>query len=581
MIKQINSSPQNHILKVAAYIRVSTENSNQEDSYELQKTYFSNYLTSSPFWVSAGIYTDYGISGTSRERRTGFERLLRHCEEGRIDHIVTKSISRFARNTRDFIKALDTLKSNHVTILFEKEQINTAAIQSDLILTAFSALAQEESRSISVNIQWGIRKHYPKGEARNIPIYGYRYAEGNDAYQTTANGYSFRKIEIVEEEAIIVRRIFTEAANQIPFTAIARHLNYDQIPAPVTPFTQKYRHMAKTPDGILNPGLSEGWTARHISQIIRLERYTGDLLLQKTYKPDYNSPKTIRNKGERNQYYVQDHHPAIVSRQLYQEVQKIRRLNSSRCAAPGARTIYPFSKLLVCNHCGRYYRTRNRSKRPLWYCASTILNNGKNVCTAEKLYEEQLIAACRQAAINRFQIMIPSPQSYTCDCRPLSSGSTPPARTLSFSVSIPSFLNTMIQKLENIQTIDTIEHDRAFLISQITKKEAELTALKTISGNPKDYSEAIQTLAELTGQLHYLEHYWEALESAYPWRKKAIDWMKSLPQNHQGLEAFLYGLAAEYTKAFILSIEICSPQSCRIHWFDDTWSNTEIPSMEN
>lgn len=572
--------PRHRFLRVAAYIRVSTENHEQEESYDLQKTYFSNYLTGNPFLISAGIYTDYGISGTSREHRTGFERLLRHCTEGKIDHIITKSISRFARNTRDFIKALDILKTNHVTIAFEKEQLNTAISQNDLLLTAFSALAQEESRSISANIQWGLHKHYPRGEARNIPIYGYRYADGENACQTTANGYTFRSVEIVEEEAVIVRRIFTEAARQTPFTAIAAGLNYDQIPPPVTPYTRKYRHMAKTPDGILNPGLDEGWTARHITQILRLERYTGDLLLQKTYKPDYNSHKIIRNKGERNQYYVQNHHPAIISRQLWQEVEKIRARNSALYATSGNRTIYPFSKLLVCGHCGRHYRTRNRSKRPLWYCASTILNNGKHICRAEKFYEEQLAAMCYQAAADRFQIAI-SPQIPPASLHPL-----PPKNALFdqsvYLSAVPSaLLKTMIQKLESTQSMDTIEHDRAFLTAQITKKEAEINSQDSVSCVSNDTDNTRRIIRELTSQLDYLEHYWTALEAAYHWRKKAIDWMKTLPRNQQGLEAFLRGLASEYTKAFILSIEISSPRSCRIHWFDDTWSNAEIPPVPN
>lgn len=576
MTDQINKTPQNHILKVAAYIRVSTENYDQEDSYELQKSYFSDYLTSSPFWISAGIYTDYGISGTSRERRTGFERLMRHCEEGRIDHIITKSISRFARNTRDFIKALDILKSNHVTISFEKEQLNTAAVQSDLILTAFSALAQEESRSISENIQWGIHRHYPKGEARNIPIYGYRYIDGDQARQTTEDGYSFRRVEIVEKEADIVRRIFTEAAEGTSFTDIARQLNFDQIPSPISAFSMKYKHMPQTPNGILNADRNEGWTARHITQIVRLERYTGDLLLQKTYKPDYNSHKTIRNKGERNQYYVQDHHPAIISRQLYQEVQKIRKINSSRCATSGARTIYPFSGLLVCRHCGRFYRTRNRTKHPLWYCSSTILNNGLNVCTAEKIYEEQLISMCGKAILDRFQIAaLPSFSSSFAHSQ-FFSGSASSNPFISSPAVNSTFLKTMIQKLESIQTIDTIEHDRAFLTAQIMKKRAEISSCKISVPNENTCIKAESEVQKLADQLQYFETYWAALEATYNWRKKAIDWLKAFSGSQQTLQDLLYNLASKYTKALILSIEITSPQSCRIHWFDDTWSNAEI-----
>ena len=136
-------------LRVAAYIRVSTDNRDQKDSYEAQQQYFMEFLTEHPMWRSAGIYSDYGISGTTRERRRGFNRLLRHCEEGRIDRIVTRSISRFARNTRDFLRALAILKEYHVTIIFEKEQIDTAIVQSDLMITAFGALAQEESQSVN------------------------------------------------------------------------------------------------------------------------------------------------------------------------------------------------------------------------------------------------------------------------------------------------------------------------------------------------------------------------------------------------------------------------------------------------
>lgn len=581
MTESMNRQSENRMLKVAAYIRVSTENAQQEDSYELQKSYFSRRLSSTPFWISAGIYEDYGISGTSRERRTGFARLLRHCEEGRIDHIITKSISRFARNTRDFLKALEILKANHVTIDFEKEHLNTAVAQNDLILTAFGALAQEESRSISANIQWGIRRHYSKGEARNIPIYGYRYTRSGPDRQITDSGYTFRRVEIVEKEAEIIRRIFTETAEGIPYVTIARRLNYDQIPAPASVFSRKNSRSRKTPDGRPGPDTDEGWTAAHISQIIRLERYTGDLLLQKTCKPDFNSRKIVRNKGERDQYYVQNHHPAIVSRELYQEVQTIRKINSSRCAAYGPKTIYPFSKLLVCRHCGRFYRTRNRPRRPIWYCASTILNNGRSICSAQKLYEEQLLAVCRKAVIDRFQLVMPPPAAS-----PAGDPSTPHIDTLSISAQYSPALRftlfeTLIQKLENMQIMDNMERDRAYLVTQIAEIKAAAGSPTTAPAGQNICRKTSSLIEELTGRLDYLEAYWAALESTYDWRKKAISWMKSLPENQQGITDFLKGLTEKYTKAFILSIEIFSPGHYRFHWFDDTWSNIEYtPEQE-
>lgn len=566
MSESINSRPPGRILKVAAYIRVSTDHTDQEDSYEQQKSYFSERLANNPYWISAGIYTDYGISGTSRERRTGFIRLLRHCEEGRIDHIITKSISRFARNTRDFLKALDILKSSHVTIDFEKEHLNTAITRNDLILTTFGAIAQEESRSISANIQWGIRRHYSRGEARNIPIYGYRYMEGDDAYETTESGYSFRKVEIVEAEAAVVRRIFTEAAGGTPFTAIAKRLNLDRIPAPAPSASRTRRRICPDSREISDSVPEEGWTARHITQIVRLERYTGDLLLQKTCKPDYSSRKVIRNKGERDQYYVQNHHPAIISRELFQEVQAIRKANSARCSTSGIRTIYPFSGLVICGHCGRSYRTKKRSGHPVWYCASTILNNGRNICNAEKIYEEQLFAACCRAAVDRFHLIgfTPPPFSFP-------PSSSPPFAALSAHASAAPashfpFFKTLIQKLEHLQTIDNIEHDRAYLIAQTDREDAAANTRKT---------------EELTRRLNYLEAYWSALESTYDWRKKAIEWMKSLQENQSGITEFLNGLVSTYTKAFILSITIFPSGRCHIHWFDDTWSAAEISPVHN
>ena len=218
-------------LNVAAYIRVSTDSSDQENSYETQERYFHQLIENNPDWNSIGVYSDYGISGTVKDKRVGFKRLLRHCREGKIDRIVCKSISRFSRNTADFMTALNILHDNNVTILFEKENLDTADPTSDFILTTLAAIAQEESRSISRNINLGNKMRYPRGEVKNMVIYGYRY---NGKMVTTESGYQYRDIEIVEEEAKIVRRIFQEVAEGTAYTDVARGLNYDRIPAPET-----------------------------------------------------------------------------------------------------------------------------------------------------------------------------------------------------------------------------------------------------------------------------------------------------------------------------------------------------------
>lgn len=591
-------------LRVAAYIRVSTESGRQEESYETQKNYFMKLLESNPQWISAGIYSDYGLPGTSGERRTGFQRLLRHCEEGRIDRIMAKSISRFARNTRDFLKALEVLKKNHVTIVFEKEHLDTALEQSDLLLTAFGAAAQEESRNISANIRWGIQKHYLKGEARNIPVYGYRYAEGSDRYQIMESGYSLRKVETVAEQAMVVRRIFREVADGRSYISIARGLNFDHIPIPRTAVTAGQHPEMR--DG--KP--EEGWTARHISQMIRLERYAGDVLLQKTYKPDYKSHKVIKNRGELEQFYIKNHHPEIVSRELFSEVRAIYKKKEMRFPNKGARKTYPFSGRLMCRHCGKFYWTRNRSSHPVWYCGSTAQDNGKRICNAERIFEEQLIRMCRKAFVLRFQIT--SDVLIDSEEHPDASGGNYTAVNISLRTGNENLIQNLIQKMEVIQSADEMEHDQAFLKMQIARKKEEIdretqilenlkakleeTAVRKkvfseqmqrsefknleayLADEEKRREENLRAVKELEEQLDSMEKYWTALEKDYAWRKRAIQWMNTLPEGQQGMIEFLNGLTNEYIKAFILMIEVESPLKYRVRWFDDTWSDVEMYS---
>lgn len=385
-------------LKVAAYIRVSTDSSDQENSFKTQERYFNQLLAEHASWISAGIYSDQGLSGTNEEGRTGFRRILRHCREGKIDHIVCKSISRFARNTSDFIAAMRTLRDCRVTIRFEREALDTAEPTSDFLLTTLGAIAQEESRSISGNIRWGMQKRFSKGDVRNQALYGYRY---NGKIVTTDSGYRYRDIEIVEWEAEVVRWIFQAVADGMAFNGIARELNGKRIPAPESFYVRKRKeHSAK---GQLNSDLEEGWTARHISQMVRLERYVGDVLVQKTYTPDYLSHKAKTNKGEAAQYLVKDHHPAIIDRKLYEEVQKIIGMNANRYGGRWKnRKMRAFSGRLICAECGRYFHVRNTQSNPIWFCPSANLNNGKSICHSETVCEGQIARMFCKAIAERF-----------------------------------------------------------------------------------------------------------------------------------------------------------------------------------
>ena len=608
-------------LRVAAYIRVSTDNCDQKDSYEAQQQYFMEFLTEHPMWRSAGIYADYGISGTTRERRRGFNRLLRHCEEGRIDRIVTRSISRFARNTRDFLRALAILKEYHVTIVFEKEQIDTAIVQSDLMITAFGALAQEESQSIAANVRKGIRYRFPRGEMRNVVIYGYRYAAGEDATERMESGYTRRRVEIVEEEAAIVKRIYMEAAEGRGYTEIARGLNTDAVPGPRTPVSILRSKQDETPAGTLNPGLDEGWTARHVKQILMLERYCGDALLQKTFTPDYKTHKSVWNYGELPRYYIEDNHPAIISRELFAAVQKLLNQRSFRGEK---RPVYPFSGRIVCTQCGRFYVTRNRKARPVWSCGSTGRNTGKVICRAARIYEDRLISVCRRAAAKRFGViaektckkerteeegiraewfgkehirtgyagtgdsgkerLIPDDPIYTgIDWSFVTDGGDP--------------VRELLRRMERIHLADEMERDLTFLKQQIAAVEDEIEKERK-NGEMMRPEEGAAYLTEpsactakrlqiaqekqkrLLRQKDKLERFWNDLEADYELRREAIAWMKTLPDGKAGMEELLIGLTGRYLKAFILRIEVISPSEYRIRWFDDTWTATETDSSE-
>lgn len=597
-------------LRVAAYIRVSSDSSDQENSYETQDKYFSGLLSKNPEWTSAGVYSDYGISGTDKQHRTGYKRLLRHCREGKIDRIVCKSISRFARNTSDFMTALNTLHDHQVTILFEKEGLDTADPTNDFILTTLAAIAQEESRSISSNIRWGNQKRYPKGQARNYDIYGYCYAKGEDAFETMEDGYQIHRVEIVEEEAAIVRRIFQEVEDGERYSDIARRLNYEHIPAPDQGKAKRKIRGRTT----VKEGIETGWTSAMISRMITLERYCGDALLQKTYTPDFLTHKSRINNGEMPQYLVRDHHPAIISREQFERVQKVRQGNAARFGNRGKRTDHPFSGRLICAHCGRAFNIRNASHYPIWFCPTSALNNGKGVCHAEKIYEEQAVRMFRKAFTDRFHLLS-EPVLDDVTAVDILSGryGEEESPRCHFDQRADRFVEQIRQRLVNIQKMDFMERDRGFLKRQIealkvTISEAEsrrriLTTQRDTLGIRKELlNDAMvdgSTLAALENRiqeesdrirnaekekekleqrLSHLESYWEQLETGHEERDRALEWIETLPEGQEGTVAFLNGLTSAYVKAFALSITVHDPLHYTVHWFDDTSTDVEMYS---
>ena len=267
--------------RVAAYARVSTDSEEQLTSYEAQVDYYTRYIQSRPDWEFVGVYADEGISATNTKRRESFNRMVQDALDGKIDLIVTKSVSRFARNTVDSLTTVRKLKDAGVEVYFEKENIWTLDSKGELLITIMSSLAQEESRSISENVTWGQRKRFADGKV-SIP-YGHFLG-----YRKGANGLP----EIVPEEAEVVRTIYRMFIEGQSSNAIARHL---------------------TQQGIPTPAKKTVWQKATVESILRNEKYKGAALLQKSFTVDFLQKKTKVNEGEVPQYYVEHSHEAIIA----------------------------------------------------------------------------------------------------------------------------------------------------------------------------------------------------------------------------------------------------------------------------
>lgn len=330
-------------LRVAAYCRVSTGSDEQLASMETQKTHYEAYIKANHEWEFAGIYYDEGISGTKKEKRTELLRLITDCENRKIDFIVTKSISRFARNTTDCLELVRKLTDLGVFIYFEKENINTQSMDSELMLTILSSLAESESISISQNSQWSIQKRFRNGTFKlSSTPYGYDYFDGN--------------LVVNAEQAAIVKRIYAEALSGTGTQKIADGLNADSVPA---------KKGAK-------------WTATTICGILGNEKYSGDLLLQKTYTDEHFNRH--HNYGEKDQYLIQNNHEAIISHVEFEAAGVILDQRGKEkgiekgCSKYQNR--YPLSGKMKCSECGSSFKRRihgsSNSKYIAWCCSKHI-----------------------------------------------------------------------------------------------------------------------------------------------------------------------------------------------------------------
>lgn len=369
-------------MRVAAYCRVSTDTEEQATSYETQIQHYREYIISKPEWELVDIYADEGISATNTKKRDEFNRMIDDCKSGLIDLVITKSISRFARNTVDCLNYIRELKEMNIPVFFEKESINTMDAKGEVLITIMASLAQQESESLSKNVKLGMQ---------------YRFQQGKIMVNTTCFlGYDKDdngSLIINPEQAEIVKRIFREYLEGKSILAICKGLERD---------------------GILTARGNPRWHDSSVRKILENEKYMGDALLQKTYTVDFLSKKRVKNTGIMPKYYVEDSHPAIISKEIFMQVQEeiARRgmLKDSLGRRKCFSAAHAFSQITFCANCGAEFSRlhwNNRGKKSIvWRCGKRVEDHTK--CCARTMKENDL----QQAFLDSLQMMIGDSDHY-------------------------------------------------------------------------------------------------------------------------------------------------------------------------
>lgn len=342
-------------LRVAAYCRVSSASDEQLHSVKAQIDYYKEYITSNSNYEFVGIYADEGISGTQTAKRDAFNRMIEDCRNGSIDMVITKSVSRFGRNTVDTLKYTRELKSIGIDIFFEKENIHSLDSEGEVLLTLISAVAQNESLTQSENVKWGIHRKYENGSIKSVPcgkFLGYDKVDG--------------QLIINEEQAEIIRRIYKDFLDGYGFSQIANRL---------------------TADGIPSERGNAAWNLSSIKKMLTNEKYKGDMLFQKTYNADHITKRRVKNNGEFHKYYLENSHSPIIDRDTWECVQLELERQSKYCFDHHISTYHrsnaenPLSARIVCPICGSTYmllksKRRGYEGRQYWRCSSFIGKNG-------------------------------------------------------------------------------------------------------------------------------------------------------------------------------------------------------------
>lgn len=470
--------------RVAGYARVSTDSDEQFTSYEAQVDYYTQYIKKNPEWEFVKVYTDEGISGTNTKHRIGFNEMIEDAMSGKIDLIVTKSVSRFARNTVDSLVTIRKLKENGVEVYFEKENIFSFDGKGELLLTIMSSLAQEESRSISENVTWGQRKRFADGKV-SLP---YKQFLG---YRKGADGFP----EIVPEEAVIVRRIYAQFMEGLTPVAIAKEL---------------------TADGIPTPAGKQRWQTSTVESILKNEKYKGAALLQKCFTVDFLTKKKKVNEGEVPQYYVEHSHEPIITPEEFDKVQNEfeRRKRISRQYS--GKSI--FSSRIICGDCGSFFGSKvwnsnNKYRRVIWQCNGKF--KGEHKCETPHFDEETIKARF----VDAFNSILADKDSALENCRLMQT-------TLTDCTSIDAEIKSLLEEIdvvteltkrciaENSQTAQDQEEYAArynSFVERYEKVKAQVEKLRTTKVAREAQAEAIGAFMFEVQELDTLSEFDEKL----------------------------------------------------------------------
>ena len=363
--------------KVVGYARVSTDKDEQFTSYEAQIEYYSNYIKNHQDWEFINIYTDEGISATTTKKRIGFQNMIKDALKGKFDLIVTKSISRFARNTLDSLLAIRKLKEKGVEIYFEKENIWTLDSKGELLITIMSSIAQEESRSISQNVTWGIRQSMKQGKAY-VP---YKVFLG---YEKGING----EMVINHEQAQIVKRIYAYAIQGRSPYAICQILEKEHVE--------------------FSPNIYK-WYPSTVTSILTNEKYKGDAIRQKTYTKDYLTKEKCKNSGEIPKYYIHNHHPAIIKEEIFDRLQES--FKEAKIIDHKRSRNYIFSKRIICSSCGGYYgpvvwHPNTNSEKMVWRCNHKYKNHCITPAVSENHIKLLVVESIKQQLIDKIDQLL-------------------------------------------------------------------------------------------------------------------------------------------------------------------------------